>query len=229
VPERGSTALPFIARNDSFAATSRNVVRLGKAANRGQIKSWQPPRRLRNPSSLAKRLSPQRFVSSTSTWHLGIASTAKPLINKEDRAYARHLPRLGNVTCFHERGNVFSHSTITSIESLQITVAHDDESTTVRLKGHLGIDTSPELRNRLLALLEEQTPKVVIVDLNEASYFDTSGIATLLEAFKIARNRQRKLCLNGIQGRVARFFEVTGLSDVFETTVCKTSPRSEVN
>jgi anti-sigma B factor antagonist len=128
-----------------------------------------------------------------------------------------------------KRGNVFSHSTITSIESLQITVAHDDESTTVRLKGHLGIDTSPELRDRLLALLEEQTPKVVIVDLTEASYIDTSGIATLLEAFKIARNRQRKLCLNGIQGRVARFFEVTRLSEVFETTVCKTSPRSEVN
>jgi anti-sigma B factor antagonist len=124
---------------------------------------------------------------------------------------------------------VFSHSTITSIESLQITVEHDDESTTVRLKGHLGIDTSPELRDRLTTLLEDQTAKTLIVDLTGASYIDTSGIATLLEAFKIARNRQHKLCLNGVQGRVARFFEVTGLSNLFETTVCKTSPYSEVH
>ncbi len=123
--------------------------------------------------------------------------------------------------CVHEQGNVFSHSTITSIESLQITVEDGDQGITVRPKGHLGIDTSPELRDRLLALLEEETPKIVIVDLAEASYIDTSGIATLLEAFKIARNRRRKLCLNGVQGRVARFFEVTGLSAVFETTACQ--------
>jgi len=134
-----------------------------------------------------------------------------------------------HLACLQEHGNVFSHSTITSAESLQITVEYGDESTTVRLKGHLGIDTSPELRDRLLALLEEQASSTVIVDLTEASYIDTSGIATLLEGLKIARKRQRKICLNGVQGRVARFFEVTGLSAVFEMTVCKTSPRSEVN
>jgi len=137
--------------------------------------------------------------------------------------------RLWHVACLHQCGNVFSDSTITSVESLEITVAHGDESTTVHLKGRLGIDTSPELREKLLSLMEGQTPKTVIVDLTKASYIDTSGIATLLEAFKVAHKRQRKLCLDGVQGRVARFFEVTGLSNVFNTTVCKTSPRSEVN
>ena len=124
---------------------------------------------------------------------------------------------------------MFSHSTIKSIESLQITVEDGDQNITVRPKGHLGIDTSPGLRDRLVALLQEKTPKMLMVDLTEASYIDTSGIATLLEAFKIARNRQRKLCLNGVQGRVARFFEVTGLSAVFETTACENPLPPEVS
>ena len=131
--------------------------------------------------------------------------------------------------CFADHGNVFSQSTIRPLESLEIAVEQGDESTTVRVRGHLGIDTSPELRDRLLALLEEQTPGAVIVDLTEAAYIDTSGVATLLEAFKIARNHRRKLCLNGIQGRVARFFEATGLSGVFETAACQIPLSPEVS
>lgn len=106
-------------------------------------------------------------------------------------------------------------------ESLDITVERGNERTFVRLSGHLGIDTSPDLRDRLLAILQGQPPKTIVVDVTEASYIDASGLATLLEALKIARSRQSTLCLKGLQGRMARLFEVMGLLSVFETAGCK--------
>ena len=111
-------------------------------------------------------------------------------------------------------------SPITS-DTLEITVDNSDEGALVRLRGRLGIDSSPDLRERLLAMLEGQTLKAVNVDLTEVSYIDASGIATLLEAFKIARNRETRLCLKGLQNRVVRLFEVTGLLALFEANGCK--------
>ncbi len=112
---------------------------------------------------------------------------------------------------------------MTEGESLDITVEHGEERALVRLHGRLGIDSSPDLRDRLLAILQGQPPKTIIVDLTEVSVIDASGIATLLEALKVARNRQATLCLKGLQGRVVHLFEVTGLQAVFETG-CKAGP-----
>ena len=47
----------------------------------------------------------------------------------------------------------------------------------MRLRGHLGIDSSPALRDRLLAMLQRQSMETVVVDLTEVSYLDASGIA----------------------------------------------------
>ena len=106
-------------------------------------------------------------------------------------------------------------SGIVSATGLQITVDETSESTLVRLRGHLGIDSSPALRDRLLAVLKGQSIETV-VDLTEVSYLDASGIATLIEGLKLARSRRNTLRIQGLQGRVLHLFEVTGLLDIFE-------------
>ncbi len=105
---------------------------------------------------------------------------------------------------------------------LEITEDEGEEGTVVRLRGRLSIDFSPAFRDRLLALLRRQSPAavIVIIDLSEVSYMDASGIATLIEGLKAARNRQITLCLRGMQGRVRHLFEVTGLLTLFETSGC---------
>jgi len=105
-------------------------------------------------------------------------------------------------------------------DDLAIKVDNGDDRTFVRLRGRLGIDSSPTLRGHLLAMLQGQGPKMIIVDLAEVSHIDASGIATLLEALKLAHNRHTTLCLTGLQGRMVRLFEVTGLQSVFEMA-CK--------
>jgi anti-sigma B factor antagonist len=108
---------------------------------------------------------------------------------------------------------------VTAIDGgLEVTVKHGEQRIFVYLRGLLNFDSSPDFRDQLLAILREQSPKVLIVDLTQVSYIDSSGIATLLEALKIARTCQTTLCLQGLQGRVVHLFEVTGLSTLFEAS-----------
>jgi anti-anti-sigma factor len=102
-------------------------------------------------------------------------------------------------------------------DNFDIAADDDERGTIVRLHGRIGLDSSPILRDRLLAILQGQPLKGITVDLTGVTSIDASGVATLLEALRIARKRHTTLCLKGLQGRAARLFEVTGLQGVFET------------
>jgi anti-anti-sigma factor len=122
----------------------------------------------------------------------------------------RHLRRL-------ELGRVL----IASEKGLGITVLQDDDEVLIRLNGRTTVDSSPDLRDRLLQVLaEEPLPRDITVDLTGVTYIEASGIATLIEALKIARRRQMTFCLQGLGGSVLRLFEVTGVLALFEASDC---------
>jgi anti-sigma B factor antagonist len=113
------------------------------------------------------------------------------------------------------------HGKVTTTDGLKITLSHGGEGDLVCLNGRLNIDSSPVLRDRLLTMLRGPSPKSIMLDLTEVSYIDVSGLATLIEGLKMARNRQTVLCLKGLQGRPLHLFEVTGLLALFEANGCK--------
>src|SRR5215470_14603981 len=92
-------------------------------------------------------------------------------------------------------GECVKHGTPAIAPELDIAVDQDQEGTTLRLDGRLGIDSSPAFRDQLLEILQTSLHQVVTVDLTDVSYLDTSGIATLLEALKIARAHNTTLCV----------------------------------
>ena len=101
--------------------------------------------------------------------------------------------------------------------SLDISVDRRGNDVIVRLGGRVDVDSSPDLRDRLHTVLsEESSPRVVTVDLSAVAYIETSGVATLIEALRIARHRQSSLHLQGLNGAVLRLFEVTGVLALFE-------------
>jgi anti-sigma B factor antagonist len=111
---------------------------------------------------------------------------------------------------------------INSSSSLEITVDHSEKDTFVRLSGRINVDSSTDLRDQLLAiLLKKPSPRVVTVDLAGVSYTDLSGIATLIEALKIARHHQTGFCLQGLSGSVLRLFQVTSVLDLFDASGCE--------
>ena len=109
---------------------------------------------------------------------------------------------------------------LNATEDLEIAVSNRDEGILVRLRGRVTIDSSPALRDRLMALLRAQSPKAIIVDLSDVSYLDSSGLATLIEGLGVARMRQTTLCVQGLHGRLLQLFEATRLSSLFEKNGC---------
>ena len=104
----------------------------------------------------------------------------------------------------------------TTAQDLSIQVTDGERGALVHLGGRVTIDSSPDLRKQLLALLSRRSLPAVIVDLSDLRYIDCSGIATLIEALRIARQRQTKLQLRGVRDGPRHLLEVTGLSALFD-------------
>jgi anti-sigma B factor antagonist len=102
--------------------------------------------------------------------------------------------------------------------SLTISVTRMEGGVLVSLRGRLTIDSSPELRNQLLAVLYGETLESLVIDLSDVPYVDLSGVATLLETLRIARSRKTGLQLKGLHDRPRYLLEVTGLLSLFETS-----------
>jgi|SRR5580658_6458279 anti-sigma B factor antagonist len=106
---------------------------------------------------------------------------------------------------------------VPSSGSLKITVDHSGQDAIVRPSGQIDVYSSPGLRDSLKAILStERSPRTVTVDLAEVPYIEVSGIATLIEALRIARHHQIGFCLRGLDGSVLRLFEVTGALTLFD-------------
>lgn len=85
----------------------------------------------------------------------------------------------------------------------------------IRTEGDVDLSTSPRLREALLSAYDRQASHVV-VDLKEVPYMDSSGIATLVEALKIARQAGSRLTLAAMRAPVESVFELAYLKQVFE-------------
>ena len=105
----------------------------------------------------------------------------------------------------------------TTIQDLRIQVTDSDGKAVIGLGGRVTIDSSPGLRKQLHALLSRLSPPALIIDLSELSYIDCSGIATLIEALRIARQYRTKLQLRGVRDGPRHLLEVTGLLRLFDT------------
>ena len=58
---------------------------------------------------------------------------------------------------------------------------------------------------------------MTVIDLSDVSYLDMSGLATLLEALKAARERSVKLRVSGIRGEARNLAEIAQLDTIFRT------------
>jgi anti-sigma B factor antagonist len=100
-------------------------------------------------------------------------------------------------------------------DKLGINIVENRDGALVYLSGRVDIESSPSLRNRLLALIEGRRAKRVSVDLFAIAQIDSSGIATLIEALKIAHAYQTELTLQGLHDDLLRLFEFTGILSLF--------------
>jgi anti-sigma B factor antagonist len=88
----------------------------------------------------------------------------------------------------------------------------------VSIQGRLNIDTSGDVRRTIAEALSSKAPAVTL-DLSAMTYIDTSGLATLLEASRVARQQGTRLILEGLQGQpreLLHFSRIDHLLDIAE-------------
>jgi anti-sigma B factor antagonist len=93
-------------------------------------------------------------------------------------------------------------------------VRTEDESVIVSISGDVDLEFSGDLRNILL----ENLPKgrTIIVDLSGVELIDSSGIASLLEAFQNARKKGKDFIIAAVNSPVMRVFNLARLETVFD-------------
>lgn len=101
------------------------------------------------------------------------------------------------------------------VDKQEIDIVTADDCALARICGRIDIDSSPALRDRFLALFEAPHAKVVSIDLSAVTHIDSSGVATLIEALRIARTQNIEVRLQGLQGRLLRLFQLTGILSLF--------------
>jgi anti-sigma B factor antagonist len=83
----------------------------------------------------------------------------------------------------------------------------------VVLKGDVDLQSSPKVRKALLQCLSDK--RDVLVDMAAVSYIDSSGIASLVEAFQGARKAGTRFGLVGVSPSAMRVLQLARLDRVF--------------
>jgi anti-sigma B factor antagonist len=99
---------------------------------------------------------------------------------------------------------------------VQISARHLDKITIFDISGDIDLATSPELRKPLLRELRElRTPRVVL-NLKAVRYIDSSGVASLVEGLKAARDVGARFILFGLNTTVREVLQLSKLVRIFE-------------
>jgi anti-sigma B factor antagonist len=111
------------------------------------------------------------------------------------------IPLLGNQT--------------TGMDKPEIEIVNRENGAMATICGRIDIDTSPALRAQLLPALQATGCNVLTLDVSAVTHIDSSGVATLIEALRIARSHNADLRLVGLQGRLLGLFQSTGILLLF--------------
>lgn len=112
------------------------------------------------------------------------------------------------------------------IDKPEIEVVNGENGTMARICGRIDIDTSPALRALLLTTLQDLRCNALILDLSAVTHIDSSGVATLIEGLRIARSHNIEVRLQGLEGRLLRLFQSTGILSLFNGST-QTNSQSE--
>jgi anti-sigma B factor antagonist len=86
----------------------------------------------------------------------------------------------------------------------------------VGFEGDVDLKSSPEARKVLLDCVGRKQP--VLVDLSGVHYIDSSGVASLVEAYQVARKGGHPFFLAAVSDGVLRVLQLARMDKVF--TIC---------
>lgn len=88
-----------------------------------------------------------------------------------------------------------------------------DNYAIVALAGEIDLHSSPEARKLILSCLQDG--RATLVELDNVAYIDSSGVASLVEGFQLARQRQLDFGLVGVSPAALNVLKLARLDKVF--------------
>lgn len=96
---------------------------------------------------------------------------------------------------------------------MDITIHQHPGISVAALRGEVDLSSSARARSAILECLSAGTP--MLIDLSAVEYIDSSGIASLVEGFRMARDRQLVFGLLAVSDPVLRVLQLARLDQVF--------------
>ena len=92
-------------------------------------------------------------------------------------------------------------------------VSEEGARLVVRLEGEVDLENSPKAREVLLEAVGGD--RAVLVDLSGVTYIDSSGVASLVEAFQVAKRKSIAFALVSVNPAALRVLQLARLDKVF--------------
>jgi anti-sigma B factor antagonist len=97
---------------------------------------------------------------------------------------------------------------------LSLSTRTQGDHTVLEVGGEIDVYTAPQLRERLIELVEGGG-RHIVVDMEQVEFLDSTGLGVLVGGLKRARAQDGSLGLVCAQERILKIFRITGLEKVF--------------
>ena len=101
------------------------------------------------------------------------------------------------------------------MKTFEVTAEHRGDTVHLRLAGELDISTAPKVEDEL-ARVEPNRPEVIVLDLSDLAFMDSTGLRLLIAADTRARQQSRRLVIVKGPEAVQRVFRITRLEERLE-------------
>ena len=90
----------------------------------------------------------------------------------------------------------------------------EDDAALVSLSGEADLSAAPEFE-RELAKAVELSPRLIVIDLQQTTFIDSTALRVLIQARKQVEARGGRICCVCPDRLTWKIFEITGLAEVF--------------
>ena len=101
------------------------------------------------------------------------------------------------------------------MKTFDVTSEQHGQTVLVKLSGELDISSAPKVEDEL-ARLEPDHPEVIVLDLRNLAFMDSTGLRLLIAADTRARQQDRRLTIIKGPEPVQRVFRITRLEERLE-------------
>ncbi len=91
------------------------------------------------------------------------------------------------------------------------------DTVTARLKGELDHCSAQSIRRELDMMIEDGRIKRLVLDLDELTFMDSSGIGVIIGRYRTLAQRGGTVAVKNMNAHVARIFQLSGLAQIIET------------